>query len=611
MHAVFCTCKTTCIGIPGLEDLVDEPYQPHADRCIYANESVWALTGINFGFRAITSYLNPVLVDNYENKPQVDKVIGDDITAEYKNGWLRLLSWTRYSFPMFGKDESQRDNDGNYREQYRNIKDFSTPKHDSLNDRATYNRISYMTIRSAVTYMTSYCYFSLVDISAAFRTLPLHPTSARYTIYRWFGRIFQDVRLPWGLRPSSEFFCRLSALVRLILLAQGFVGILVYCDDFFTVNETLDEATRTFDALKNLLLDLGFTWKVHKCIAPRQWMKWLGFMFYSNYDGLGGMKITMDPEKLEKLRNMLRTVIRTKRASLKSLQKICGLCVHLTQTVFGARIYYKQIINLIRILKAGGQLSRSQLKNFILDATYWLHEVQDHDGTQILCDQPAIRSTYMATDAALQYGVIIGIGYFIDGHYLSITGATIIAFLTELHKRANDLQKKHKKNFPFNKRNTNSKTIAYLELFALWWMLSSDPDKYAGKYLPVRMDNTNAIQWILKGSAPIPYLPILKPLLSLMRTNRIRLYPIWIPSKANKLADWASRGKIKEIIQQLPNWKAETDTSLTCPLPDYTKPGPLFLWTHGYYGQEIPDASMTPMADLIDEDLGFETDFHG
>ena len=602
MHDFFCDMTGSCSGVPSVENLPDVAFEPIVSDCIYSNESRWALTGINFGFRPFSSTPSPRCAANYP-ATKLSSQIDPDVKHEYKQSWLRMLVSSIYSSPMFVKDESSADDD-----KFRVIKNFSDKTDadaSSLNDHCTYNRIAYMTIRCVLAFMIPFCFFALIDVSQAFRSLPVHPSQSIFLVYNWFGRLFQDLRLPWGLRPSSEFFCRLSALVRLMMLARGFTGILVYCDDFFCIGATYNITMAAFTTLKALLLSLGFTWKKKKCIGPAQRQKWLGFWFESDYDGKGGMRITMDPEKLVRLQKMFRTVLFTGKVTSKQLARIIGLCVHLAQTVFGAKGFYRHLTFLLYTLRTSDKLTTKQLSAFMYDARFWLTTVAKHDGTAIIVDQPAIANQYLSTDACVDKTGFCGIGWFMDGRFVSIVGASHEIFLAALRKAANPLQWQHRAIFPFNPKFPSSYGIAYLELFAVWWLISSFPTQFANRYLPVRVDNTNALHWLINQSAPIPYLCILRPLFALMMEHNIRLYPIWIASLANDFSDWASRGWIDKILAKLPTWKATTDTSLYCPLPSYMSPGPLFLWRHGYYGRDVPQAWTTPPTSLDEEPFDF------
>jgi hypothetical protein len=499
---------------------------------------------------------------------------------------------------MFVKDERTKSNPNKFRV----IKNFSHVHNgESMNDHCTILGIVYMTIRAVVAAMTPFGFFFLIDISQAFRTCCVHPSQAIYLVYSRFGLLFQDLRLPWGLRPSSEIFCRLTALIRLMILAQGFTGLYVYCDDFFGAQPTIEQANLLFEALKALLLELGFTWKLKKCLPPAQTQIWLGFVFQSNHDGEGGMRITMDPEKLTKLRNMLRTLTNAPKLSTKLMEKVIGLAVHLAQTAFGAKGFYRHMIRVKNLMLARKSVPPSASQGMKNDARYWQHEVQKHDGTSIIIEKPAIANMYLATDAAL--GKVTGIGYFYDGKYLSIAATTIPVFLSKLKAQANPYQRAHlAKTTPFRAKVPESWNIAYLELFAIWWTVTCFPEVFRNRYLPIRIDNTNSTSWIHKQTALPPYLAILRPLLEVMRNYNIRVYPIDTRSLANHLADAASRGATAELQELLPRWRLTVDTTLHVPLPNHASPGPLFIWRKGYYDRDVPDAWDIPYAELEKDD---------
>ena len=116
-------------------------------------------------------------------------------------------------------------------------------------------------------------------------------------------------------------------------------------------------------------------------------------------------------------------------------------------------------------------------------------------------------------------------------------------------------------------------------------MISSMPATFQDQMIPIFIDNSNNLAWLIKETAPIGYLPVLKPLLSLMMKHNIRLYPILIPSKVNELADLASRGDTQKLDAMIPPWKSLAPQRITVRLPNHSKPGPLFLWKKGYIDQ--------------------------
>ena len=124
MHAFFCDMPTSCSGVPSVDKLIDEPFEPAENDCVYANESRWALTGINFGFRPFSSKPAARTPDNYP-AAKLSQHISPDIKHEYKQSWLRMLVSSMFTSPMFVKDECSSDE-----EKYRVIKNFSDKPHD-------------------------------------------------------------------------------------------------------------------------------------------------------------------------------------------------------------------------------------------------------------------------------------------------------------------------------------------------------------------------------------------------------------------------------------------------------------------------------------------------
>ena len=108
MHACFCT-MATCGGIPALQDIHDEIHTNKND-CVYCCEGLWALRGFKFGFYVFPCFGQkppPNIIPNYANKhPEMDDHIGADLKKEYKKGWLRLVTFTRYTTPLFVKTEA-------------------------------------------------------------------------------------------------------------------------------------------------------------------------------------------------------------------------------------------------------------------------------------------------------------------------------------------------------------------------------------------------------------------------------------------------------------------------------------------------------------------------
>ena len=585
-HAHFCT-HANCPGIPELKHIDDS--ESNADNtCIFALEFIWALRGILYGFRMV-DHSKPIPetsvikrhTGNSKLSTNAEAEIDKDICKEYTNGWLKLIpeSLVKFCAPLFGKEE---------KDKVRVIKDTKANK---ANDFGIYFPVAMMNIRNAIPYLFSGAFMFKIDIDSAFRQVPIHSDDTKYFHYFWFGRFFRDLRTPFGARNSPGTFNRLTAIVRLIMLSLGY-DILIFVDDFWGCGD-LTVSSRTFATLFALLVELGLppSEKPDKTVAPTQQLTWLGFVIRTFCNSPAS--ITADPEKIKRLKAKLYMMTKTRSASKKELEKLVGLLVHCTTTIYGSKPFYRFLIHLINDPNYLGTMSTSQYKQFRLDAFFWLTALKKNDGKALIVDQPGIHHEFIATDACVERdrksGKVFeaGIGGFMNGHFFTIWNTTEQGFRNDLTKSANAIQRKHKANFPFNPSNPCSGYIAYLELFAIWWMISLDPTRFQNMLIPIFIDNSNNLSWLVKETAPLGYLAILKPMQLLMLQYNIRFYPTLISSKSNVLADMASRNQIVELNNLLPNWKQYAPKSVNIRLPMHTKPGPLYLWKKGYVDPNI------------------------
>ena len=613
MHSFFC-CDPCCGGLPTYESLEDSPNPSHnhsVRACVYAKESTWLLESIKYGYRTIDETKPPPTPTNTADYPQTKEAqahIEKDIVREWLHGWLYMIPdyIAKLTTPTFAKPE---------KDKVRIIKDSTAS---GLNDSCIHYATSLVSIKNAIPYLYPRAYQFKLDVDSAFRNLPLYPKHAPNTTYKAFGRTFCDTRASFGCRPSPLIFNRTTALIRLIVISQlnpplkeGMLpdkfdcDLLVYVDDFWGCN-TRAKAERTFNCLKATLIDLGLTpsSKPGKTIPPTQVLTWLGFVINTNLHNRGMVEIRADPAKLAKLTATLWHMKSTRKASKQKLEKLLGLLVHVAVTIYGSKAFYKNIIALIHDPEYNGEMNHKQFTSFKLDAQFWIELLKDYDGKALIVELPCINTHYIATDACIEPNASItlsdptaitatGIGYFLKGNCLSIHATSAEGLRTQLRQKANPLQLKHQGNFPFRKGCKSSNNIAYLELFTIWWMISSDPTQFANKLVPIHIDNSNNLAWLQKETAPPNYLSILRPLQLLMCSYNIRLYPVLIPSKVNEIADMLSRGVTDGLDRAIADWEASNKGELDIKLPNHTRPGPMHLFKKGYWDGTIMTPDMT------------------
>ena len=73
-----------------------------------------------------------------------------------------------------------------------------------------------------------------VDVSQAYRIVPVHPQDRALLGMAWNGSIYIDTTLPFGLRSAPKIFCALSDTLEWIFWKRGITACLHYMDDFLT-----------------------------------------------------------------------------------------------------------------------------------------------------------------------------------------------------------------------------------------------------------------------------------------------------------------------------------------------------------------------------------------
>ena len=600
-HNHFCN-DPTCNGIISWDQLPDETFQVSETSCVIANEFNAARQDIKYGIRIVDSpeKLQPYEVPNMFPTSFEEEVAFKDIQHEHKEGWLRIVTTTcKFVTGMFSKEEPSK---------FRIIKNYSSPKNKSINDAITDRHTTMMSVRTAIPMMNPFCWMAKVDCTSAFRMLPIHPDHLQYTNYKIRDTYYNDLRCTWGLKCSMFYFQRYTMLARLIMIAEGHKNVLVYVDDFLTIENSEADCKSSWIALQTILESLGFeiSQKEDKLVPPTRKIKFLGLWLNSNSNTKGQCTITVDPEKLKSVQDTMKQLLHQNKHRPGTITKnqldcLCGSLVHISQTAFAARSYYRHLLSCKNDPKISGVLTKAAVS----DSYYWLNKFNKYDGKSIVVQRPQLSSTYWATDAMLDKDAAgqpthAGIGSFYDGEIISVQG-NVKEFRSKLTESANPLQQKHSKLFPMmtNPKYKHTNTIQYLELFAFFWSLAYDPQRLRNTHIPIRVDNQNACTWLYKGTTPVSYTPLLRAILNILFEYNITLYPVWVASKSNELADLASRGEARKLQQLKGTWQNMVSMVEKFTPAKHLYPTPLFLFGKGYLDGRYVHAWWSDEIDIV------------
>ena len=175
-----------------------------------------------------------------------------------------------------------------------------------------------------------------VDVSRAFRHLNVDPRDYDLLGLSW-DATYIDTRIPFGSRHGSQFFQHTSDAVRHVM-RQRDVNVINYIDDFLGYG-TPDVARRSYDALLDVMTQLGITVSEKKLVAPTTRAVCLGILI----DTVHGT-VAILPEKMQDVKNMVNQWKGKKYCTKRELQSLLGTLLYIHKCVKPARCFLNRML---------------------------------------------------------------------------------------------------------------------------------------------------------------------------------------------------------------------------------------------------------------------------
>ena len=294
----------------------------------------------------------------------------------------------------------------------------------------------------------------------------------------------------------------------------------VYLDDFLIVEESYQQCLEGQHILITLLRDLGFRISWSKVIGPAQELPFLGIVISTIHSTL-----SLDKEKVAKLKVKLSWFQSKTRASKRQLQSLAGSLNWACQAVRGGRFFLRRVLDSISVLKASSHKCRLS-QAFKRDVRWWLSFLDRFNGTLYYrsCGHCVVH-----TDECNK-----GAGMFCNGDWSYVNWEKDLPGATSLH--------------------INNKEIIAVTLAAKHWAGAwRDSDVLVGT------DSTVTKAVINKGTCKNKYvMAALRELFWLSVHYNFRIRAIHIPGVINQMADAISRlhepGQILYLRSLLKQW---------------------------------------------------------
>ena len=210
---------------------------------------------------------------------------------------------------------------------------------------STFESFSYNSVDSAVQILCPADYMSVVDISAAYRSVSVHAAHVQFQGFCWdLGQgeeTFRDNRLCFRLRCAPNIFNSLSVFVVKVANHLGAKRVVNYLDDFLIMADSEQACLSDRNIVTGVLSLLGFDISLKKVTAPAQVSVFLGITIDSV-----NMELSLPVAKVEKLKLCINTLVAKGTASKKELECVGSLVSHCSYVVRGGRTFSRRIFDL-------------------------------------------------------------------------------------------------------------------------------------------------------------------------------------------------------------------------------------------------------------------------
>lgn len=430
---------------------------------------------------------------------------------------------------------------------YRPITDCSQPDNGSINNfmETTHQKFVYNSVDLVTKMMRPGIFSSTVDISAAYRAIPINPRHRTYQGLRWSvdGQLkyLVDTHLCFGARCAPFIFTQIGNFINRCLIRRGYCTVLNYIDDFICFGNSFDECQQVQMTLINLLRRLGFQISWKKCSSPSTYTKYLGLYFDSV-----NMQVKLPDEKLNRLFTELQFFEGRHRATKRQLQKLCGVLSHCACVVHGGRIFSKRINLLLKGIHSNKRIRLGE--GFNQDLRWWKDFAMFFNGTASVIKYNYGAGPWFATDASnTGYGVFTS-GDWLGGFFNEL--ANIRPVFCDNHMGHN-----HWENVTLPLIDSDDNNINFRELVPVYLAIIRYAPSCINTQVVAFSDNLQVVHAVNKGtSCNASSMNLLRCIFWLCVQYNVSLIARYIPGKFNIIPDLLSRQKEKKHQQALMNF---------------------------------------------------------
>ena len=286
--------------------------------------------------------------------------------------------------------------------------------------------VTYISFREVVNLVNNAgkgAFIFLIDAQDAYYRVPIHPSDFKYNGLKWGKKYWVFLSLQMGLSSSPKIYTAFADAIEWICVdnnknlcfLNGIQQLRHYIDDFFACCPTKQQAKKLYDALFNLMEELGIPTRDDKCTPPATRAKILGWI----YDTILRCVEFPDDKRVE-LISIIKHILHTRRSDKKSLEKLIGKLQNASLVVFPGKAFVRRL-EAVLYLPGLCYNTAVNLSKFVCDdLVWWLNILSDPSNVRtsfdLLLKLPSDGDFYIYTDASSE----IGVGGFTKGHAFQI-----------------------------------------------------------------------------------------------------------------------------------------------------------------------------------------------
>jgi hypothetical protein len=388
-------------------------------------------------------------------------------------------------------------------------------------------------------------YLSKVDVQAAYRVVPVHPSDWHLLGIKWRGSYYFEKVLPFGLKSSCFHWERVATtahwLASKVLSTDRLVH---YIDDFLIVSPTQRMGELQVTALLTLFKQLGIPISPEKLEGPTTIIIFLGILI-NTVD----MTISLDADRLQRILATLSNWMNKSTASIEELESISGVLGFASKVIRAGRTFLRRLINYTTYLNAKHRNRTMQFKlNQIVkqDLKWWLRYIEHWNGKHSLypTDWTSSQDMKIFTDASkVGYGATFNREWFF-GEW------------TENDHLAAARQSRD--SMPW-------KECKALVLAAATW-----GHHWAQRNIILHIDCAPVVNALNKGDSGEPgIMALIRSLSFIAATHNFQYKITHIPGITNVAADLLSRLQVPEFRTRFPNSSPSPTPVLPIPAHDW------------------------------------------